>query len=251
MAIGLGSNNRATTIRRVVRGAANTGGTSAPRAAAQGPHIGLGQAQRPYKPKIGLGQNQPAGPKGGPLAPLNSQPQGDPNALPLDPAYDSKVNALNTAFDNTNLSLNQQDFATRQAYGLDPQFADPTQNPYTKAALLQASYLKANHGSTNSYASQGQLYAGSLSNALDTNRSSYGAGYDELNRAYLGDLGNIQGQRTAAANTRDLGISDAFGDRVDRAIAQAPDPTTAPAPPAAVKKKAKKAAAKVANRRRA
>src|SRR4051812_2620350 len=56
-------------------------------------------------------------------------------------------------------------------------------NPYAQAALLKRNYDASVRGTTNNYASQGQLYSGAIQNAQNTNAFNYGASSDQLQRS--------------------------------------------------------------------
>lgn len=68
-------------------------------------------------------------------------------------------------------------------YGnLDDPTADLASNPYSRAALLQKAYNDQKRGSLNSYASSGQLYAGSYQNKTEADRFGYDQGLDALKK---------------------------------------------------------------------
>lgn len=74
---------------------------------------------------------------------------------------------------------------------LDNPTADLASNPYSRAALLQQSYNNQRRGTTNSYASAGQLYSGALQNAQEENLRGYGQGLDALKKERQGLLDEL------------------------------------------------------------
>lgn len=88
---------------------------------------------------------------------------------------------------------NQADYQGHQigqSYGYDAQGNVITSgadlNPYAQAAILKRNYDNSVRGTTNSYASQGQLYSGALKNAQGSNDFSYGQSSDASKRAAQG-----------------------------------------------------------------
>lgn len=130
-------------------------------------------------------------------------------AQPYDPSF---AQAQATA--NRNIAISQGESAYQSGNlgfdsGYNPDGTVNTANPYSRAALYQLSHDNSARGNTNSFAAQGQLYAGSLINAQNSNDSTY-ARNDAANRlAASRGYHSIQtGQLNTAANNS-LGVSDA------------------------------------------
>lgn len=216
----------AQAVRVPPRVATGTGGTSAPKSAGPrkpqggGPSGGTTAPAPKNKPK-NQNPNQPNQPKPG-------TPAATP--LPWDSNYELAVGNAHNKYNSALINAGYAQTAAQQEYGLDPGFNDYKANPYSRAALLEQSYLKANRGSITSYAAQGQLYAGSLSNALGANRSAYGQSRDSLEKAYRDALHEIDERRTNARNEMNDEIAQAGWDRVTAASGADLEPETSPAP---------------------
>lgn len=65
-------------------------------------------------------------------------------------------------------------------------------NPYSKAKLLEQSYKNRQGSTRNSYAEQGQLYAGSLQKQIGEDARQNSIDYDALQRGYNSSLANIE-----------------------------------------------------------
>lgn len=202
-----------------------TGGTTAPGGVGQT----KGQSQPNKNPYSGL----ISGNVGGMLAAAN------PTPMPWDSAYEQSVGNARAKYNNALINAGLAQTTAQQEYGLDTGFNDYQANPYSRAALLEQSFQRANRGSTNSYASSGQLYAGSLSNALTANRSSYGESRDSLEKTYRAALQEIEDRKTQARNDMNDEIAGAGWDRVSAASAADLQPDTSPAPKPAQQKQAK------------
>lgn len=128
---------------------------------------------------------------------------------PTQPLHPDVVNAQITA--NRNVGLGDLN-ATWQQANLDSEYgfgAGGAASPYSKAALLQESFNRSRLGTTNSYASQGQLHSGAYGRAQNENQRNYDIGFDELRRAYdrmSGDIKFGQLQNYADAGS---GVDDA------------------------------------------
>lgn len=87
-------------------------------------------------------------------------------------------------------------------------------NPYAQAAILKRNYENSQRGTTNSYAAQGQLYAGSLINAQNTNDFNYGASSDQLKRTaadfYRGNTNALQSVQDSGVNQLAALLGPAF-----------------------------------------
>jgi hypothetical protein len=121
----------------------------------------------------GYGVPKPAAPK---------PPQGLFAPMGWSLAAANSENNANKNYGNTMAGIASNWTRTQQEYGLEGPYADPTSNPYSKAALLQRSYDNARRGTYN--AAGNQLYAGSTVNAQNANTFHYGEGYDALQKGY-------------------------------------------------------------------
>lgn len=104
----------------------------------------------------------------------------------LDPSYAAAASLGGTRAQQAQGQLAYQAGRTAQQYGYDAQGKEITSgadlNPYAVAAVLKRNWQNSRRGTLNSYASQGQLYAGSLKNAQATNDWNYGLGADQAKR---------------------------------------------------------------------
>lgn len=210
------------------------GGVTAPKNAPKNPGPALGGKRR-----------VPGGIRGGtmPLAGPNPSATGaapPPTAAPTpwSARYEQRVgNAQKTYLDATaNYDLAEQ--TAKQDYGIDPGFNDHQSNPNSRAAALEQAYLRNNQGTMNSAGLQ--LYSGSTSNRLASNRSNYGVNRDQLMKSYRDALNEISQGRTDAAQAKsDEGI-DAYWDSVSEAEDAPLDPAAAPPKKKPQKKKDRK-----------
>jgi hypothetical protein len=136
-----------------------------------------------------------------PIKPVSFDPYGDVS-------YAAGASAVTNANTHAGAERDYQYHQGAQNYGYDSSgnliTGGADLNPYAQAALLKRNYDNAVRGTTNSYASQGQLYSGALKNQQATNDFQYGASSDQLKRAaqafYHGQDVNVQ-------NTADAGIA--------------------------------------------
>lgn len=202
-----------------------SGGTTAPRSAAKGPRLGQ---NHPAHGRIGLGGAKPvAGPgviagggAGGGAAPVAYKP------TPWNSKAEEIVNAARRGYlgSQTNFDLAEQE--AKQDYGLDQGFNDYKANPYSRAALLEQSYQNANRGTMNSAGLQ--LYSGSTSNALGSNRSTLDLNRNNLANSYREALGEITAGRTKAAEEKAEKERQAEWERIEAAEAQEPEGEASP-----------------------
>lgn len=132
-----------------------------------------------------------------PITPVKFDPYNDVG-------YAAGASAITNANTHAEAEKDYQYGRGSQLYGINAQGGfDPT-NPYSQAAVMKRNYDNSVRGTTNSYAANGQLYAGSLKNAQQQNDFQYGSGSDQLKRSaadyyHSQDL-NVQ-------NVADQGIS--------------------------------------------
>jgi hypothetical protein len=146
--------------------------------------------------------------------------------LPWSAQYESAISQTNNDLNFSNLSLDQQEGMTKQAYGFDD-----NSNPYSRAAQLQKQYQQNRNQTLNSYASQGQLYAGSMNNARNIDRSNFEQTWDTEKRDYQAKLQDIQNSRLEAARKADEARIAAEAQRLEDAIQEPPDPSESPPEP--------------------
>lgn len=211
----------------------SSGGVAAPPRTANSNSTGIG-ANRPAPGSgRGVGNNRPA-------PAVKSQPgastPGPYKPTPWDAQYESSVSNSNTKYNNALISLGLKKTALQQDYGIDPGFNDYKANPYSRAALLEQSYRRANRASANSLASAGQLYSGASQNAESYNREDNARSRDELERLYRSALQQNSDEVLAAGDQRSGEISDAGWKRVEAAQNAPLEPV---APPTAQSAKTK------------
>lgn len=184
------------------------GGISAPKSAAKGPNISQNKAYPPY-----WGENKPwgeAAQKTTGMDEIYTKPPASSAATPSaatprpwDAAYLSSENTANTKYNNSILGLDAKKLGVEQDYGLDAGFNDYKANPYSRAALLEQTYQRANRAAGNSLAAAGQLYSGASQNAETYNREHNGQERNALESLYRQSLQQNSDERTAALNERE------------------------------------------------
>lgn len=128
-----------------------------------------------------------------------------------------KESALNN-FEN-------QEQQTRIGYGFDTDIAT---NPYSRAALLQKNYDRAQTGTLNQMAAGGQLYSGATSNARAANTSRYNQDYNQTRASYDAELEKLRAGRQEADTDFRLAKTSADQAALDRAKRERPDAETSP-----------------------
>jgi hypothetical protein len=148
--------------------------------------------------------------------------------FPVDPAYDQQAAALKNSFNGSLADLDAQRTQTLLDYGYTGKFDDKgslvadslafdPNNPFSKAALLQRHYQNAQRGNSTSYAARGQLYAGSLQNAIKETDHQRDLSDDSLKKSLNATLVNNLIQRRTAGTNLELGLAQAGADRLTRA----------------------------------
>lgn len=216
------------------RPAAASGGTMAPQGRGNvGPArparagFGIGPGRPTANPKTGIGQARSLRPKqsgtpgGGPALPPERAP------TPWNSKYEQTVAGARKSYLNAEGNYDLAEQTAKQDFGLDPGFNDYQSNPNSRAALLEQTYLNHNRGIMNSAGLQ--LYSGSTSNRLGSNRLAYGTNRDELAKTYRDALGEIGAGRTKAAEEKAEAEQQAEWDRIGAAEKSEPDPEAAPA----------------------
>jgi hypothetical protein len=196
-----------------------------------GPNSMRSGAARALNPPSPPATPAPGGGGGGGGAAAAS-PKFDPNNLPVDSAYEQQIAGINNGRDNTVLGLAGQRESTLGEYGYSATYkrdpvtgnvtgveslkVDPN-NPYGRAAQLKRSYDQSKSGTRNSLADRGQLYAGSMINAQNSNDRGFLQGQDSMQKSLGQILAAIIGQEGAARTEAETAGGVAYGDRVDRA----------------------------------
>jgi hypothetical protein len=113
---------------------------------------------------------------------------------------------LGGAIDRKNQTLAGLDDQQRQlgvSYGLGQMGGSFTNNPYSRAALLQRSYDQNQRRTINSMAGAGQLYSGATQGAANFNRFNFGQSSDALQKDF--------GARTSQIDLQRQSANDQFG----------------------------------------
>lgn len=215
------------------------GGTTAPASAAKSPTTGLGGAKA-VTPTYGQAfknfqtgyQNKPAAkpdapaaapPAAAPVAPYTGTPWSSAEEL-SNAGADAKYNAA-----LLNLGYKRQ--AYQQEYGLDPGYNDYKANPYSRAALLEQTYRRANRASGNSLAAMGQLYSGASQNAETYNRENNAQERNALESTYRKALQGVNEEEAGALATREEEKAAARWKAIEAAANAELEPEAAPAAP--------------------
>jgi hypothetical protein len=145
-----------------------------------------------------------------------------PALQPWSSRYESTVEGLGRDRDLKLALLRGRETRTRQQYGLDykPTLASPTDpaNPFSLAAALQRNFGRQQARTQSTYASRGQLYAGSLSRAKRADRFGWEASKSALRGRYDTALAGIVGERLGAENIYTTGERTAREDRLEAAL---------------------------------
>lgn len=218
---------------RAIQARRPNGGITAPKAAAKSHTTGLGKGQVTPSPGK-LGQAKAVS------SPAAAAPAAAPSPYtptPWDSRYEQTVAGAQKSYLNASGNFDLAEQTAKQDFGLDPGFNDYKANPNSRAALLEQTFNQRNRGTMNSAGLQ--LYSGSTSNRLATNRSAYSGDRDQLAKAYRDALGEITTGRVKAQEDKETAEREAYWDRVGAAEDAPLDAETAPAP-GAPKAKAKK-----------
>lgn len=131
--------------------------------------------------RIGVGQGL-IGSVTAPQYPAGVQPYTPVTATapPPDPYLIAQQNAAqrSLALGNAWDTYGRAQIENQYGYGAD------VSNPFSEAMLLQHDYQANQRGTTNSYASQGQLYSGAYQNAKNYNARQYAIADDAARRRY-------------------------------------------------------------------
>lgn len=224
----------------VSKARSSAGAITAPKSAAGGPTTGLGvgravpqpkKAPSPYAvPSAGLKSAAAAisgtsfsdvHPAASPAAPYTGTPWSSAEEL-SNAGADAKYAAALT-------NLGYKKLATEREYGLDQGFNDYKANPYSRAALLEQTYQRANRASGNSLASMGQLYSGASQNAETYNRENNSQERNALESTYRKALQGYTDEEAAAKATREEEKAAAKWKAIEAASNADLEPEAAPA----------------------
>lgn len=202
------------------------------------PRIGVGPARvapapgrvRGARPapvgKGGVGGGKgPGGAPGGPGGAPGPAPIQNPT--PWSSRYEQSVGASRKRYLDSSSNFDLAEQQAKQDYGVESGFNDYKANPYSRAALLEQSYQRANKGTIN--AAGLQLYSGSTSNRLSANRAANSEDRNRLMRDYQESLGEISTGRAEAAARKGEEEQEAYWDRIAEAEKSEPEAQAAPA----------------------
>lgn len=94
------------------------------------------------------------------------------------------------------------------SFTIDPNI--DVSNPFSRAGLLKRAFQNNVRGTTNNYASQGQLYSGALQNAQNANTFNYQQGNDALIKGFQSQYGDTLSTLLTAGNTLSQSDIDAL-----------------------------------------
>jgi len=156
----------------------------------------------------------------------------------VDPIFSNDLGTAQRNHDSTIAGLLTQRANTAAQYGYKPTYdeqglirslaVDPN-NPYAKANLLKKSYTENRARTTNSMASRGQLYAGSLGVAQGINDQGYQQGSNALQNAFINFIASNQGQINSTNTNYANALAAADSERVARASQNDTGETAPPA----------------------
>lgn len=164
-------------------------------------------------------------PKKSTLKPAHATPAYDPR---IEGMYQNTVTDLGVTRDNAIGDYNYDINTGGNNYGFKPGYdaagnpsgnyaVDPS-DPFSKMSLLQRSYENTTRGTTNNYASSGQLYSGSLRNAQTNNSFNFEQGKDSLMKDFTDLLiGAVRGKRNAGSDYNS-GVASAAGTRLNQQL---------------------------------
>ena len=145
---------------------------------------------------------------------------------PWSAEYDSTVSKADRDLNQANAGFAGQEIALGQQYGIGDY-----SNPYAQARMLERNFAQQGNRTTNSYASQGQLYSGALSRARGADQFDLGQGQDALLRRFQADAAGIATNRLSAQNAHADALTAAEAQRLEDAINTPVDPSEAPKAP--------------------
>jgi hypothetical protein len=129
-------------------------------------------------------------------------------AAPYAPAPWNTAEQLSDAgaeakYNNALLNAGYKKQAYETEYGLDPGYNDYKANPYSRAALLEQTFQRANRAGTTSLGAAGQLYSGASQNAETYNREHNAQERNSLESAYRKALQGVTEEEAGALASRE------------------------------------------------
>lgn len=158
--------------------------------------------------------------------PAATPQQAQTPSMPFDPTYQGTIANINRGEVDSEAGLGQQELNTKLQYGFDNSL-----DPFSVSANLNRQYGQRRNSTLNSYAAQGQLYSGALSNARESDRLGYDQSVDSAKKAYQSALDDISNRRTSLRSQAEQQRLDAGGDAAARASAAELDPAAVPPSP--------------------
>lgn len=152
-------------------------------------------------------------PTGGPamstLSPIKAKTPAAPVAPPPDPAQIAATVTANRNLGIANADATYQTGQIKQTYGYDDQ-----SDPYSRAALLNETYVRQQLGTTSNFASQGQYNSGAYGGAQRENTHQYAIADDATRREYADALRGVSRGQLQAYADYGTSISAADWDRL-------------------------------------
>lgn len=191
---------------------------------------------KPGGSRIGSTPKAPSNP-GGLMAAAPAITAAAQAVMPVNPQFGADVNAASRNLDTT-LQQNQAargQLGSSYGFGVDAagNAIDDHTNPWSKAAALQTSYDNSVRGTTNSYASRGQLYSGAIQNAQDWNARQNLQSRDVLIREFMGARQSLDSSDLSAKNAYSSAVESAQAAAAQYALEQARAADTSAVPQAA------------------
>lgn len=189
---------------------------------------------------VAAAANPPAAPPATPpAAPPPPKDYGNPAP---DRSYTINSGAALTGRDNQLASIAAQRTALNEQYGFDPNtgtFAENVDvtNPYSRAALLNKSYMQMQKGSAQNYANRGSLTSGAYLAALQSDANSFNQSKKGLEQDFAARRADFLAQENAANLDYETKMADLQDQLMQRRMAEdAPtfgeqDNPTDPTPP--------------------
>jgi len=147
--------------------------------------------------------------------------QNTPEDIPFSARAETTIAQAQRNLQATQADIAGRRLAAEQQYG----FGADQSNPFSVARMLEQNYHNQRQATLNAMARQGQLYAGSLSNARAADRFNFERSLDEAQREYQAQLADLSRAELAAQLD--------FEQAQDEARLQAlEDAINAPLPPA-------------------
>jgi hypothetical protein len=148
---------------------------------------------------------------GGAPLPSPGAPARGATAVPPQPVDPNVLNAQLVANRNVAIGKGEAAYQTGNLgfdYGYNPDGSINSANPYSRAALYQLGYERANLGASNSLAARG-IFGGAVTNAQDLNASNYAQAEAANRLGYQRSIHGIQAGQLGTVANAGTGVSDA------------------------------------------